>query len=71
MAELHLSIKFLKQAKTVAYSTFDKNILALLLAGILAAGCGTMSPPSPPTSFPTGGPATSGTMTTINRGLVI
>jgi len=44
--------------------------MALLFAGILAAGCGTMSPPSPPTSFPTGEPATSGRMATINRGLV-
>jgi len=55
----------------VGYRYFDTNILALLFAGILAAGCGTMPPPSPPTSFPTGGSATSGAIANINRGLVI
>ena len=55
----------------MGYRYFDTNILALLFAGILAAGCGTMPPPSPPTSFPTGGSATSGAIANINRGLVI
>jgi len=55
----------------MAYSSLDTNVLALLFAGFLAAGCGTMAPPSAPTSLPAGGPATSGAVADINRGLVI
>jgi polysaccharide export outer membrane protein len=69
MAELHLPPK-LKTAKAMAYSSFDTNVLALLFAGFLAAGCGTMPQPSPPASLPTGGPATSTDIANINRGLV-
>ena len=70
MAELHLSIKFLEQAKAVAYSSFDTKGLALLFVGVLAAGCVTVPQPSPPASFPTGGPAPSTEIANINRGLV-
>jgi len=70
MAELHLSMKFLEQAKAMAYSTFDTKILALLFAGILATGCATVPQPSTPASLPKGGPATSSAIANINLGLV-
>jgi len=54
----------------VEYSSFNTNILALLFAGFLATGCGTMSQSSTPPSLPTGGAATSSTIANINRGLV-
>jgi len=54
----------------VAYSSFDTKGLALLFVGVLAAGCVTVPQPSPPASFPTGGPAPSTAIANINRGLV-
>ena len=54
----------------MAYRSIDTNILALLFAGILAAGCGTMPQPFTPASLPTSGPATSSAITNINLGLV-
>jgi len=54
----------------MAYSSFEKNILALLFVGVVAAGCATVPKPYSPASLPTGGPAPSTDIANINRGLV-